>query len=1149
MRKILSVLCAVALLATCIISVPASASTEPWTEPVTVTITGAGEDVTATYPGSDEVDYDHQMFIPEGWGWKAIEEHKDLAKASWGTLTRSSLWQSGGATLVIMRSGDVQITKTVDVTPGYKYTVSTRAYKVYGKTAAQMEIWLMHKTADGKYIPINDYLATISDHQLTEAEMHYVEKREQSAEIDGSEYQNANQFDYWDMSKEITVDDPNVNAIMVGLGGGYNAPSTQTGINAFTVTQGTTVDLDDDYTTYYYKGAVPATYETVNTKLGANSDLDYSFSVPTDWEWVNTRTATDATQGVERPRAEVATVQGVNYIRMTGSEIAITKMVDIDPGYTYTVTSETFSNSANYYTTRPSLSYEFYHKNDDGTYTQINDYLDSVYAASVNAFGSVSKAYATSNKGDMDTAGGITTAPEGSGFAAAYTLSLTFSITDSNIDAVRIGVGGYPDNVGNSATHSNYAVYHKGFTVTQGTPVDLVPNTTYFYKTGISSEYTTQTVTYTDKNSAAHSHFIYIPNGWDYKITEGTNAAEEAARYRSKIETKADGLTYLGMCGAELAITKTFDVQPGYTYAIDADFYSTLSGSRGSVEYWLMHKNADGTYTPINEYLTENNYENTVATDFEVASSGNMGNYTAVEWDGSDTAYKYSATFNVEVTDPNVNAIMVGLGGYSSQGPHNNYRVWHDGFRVTKGTSIGIVANDILYDSEKFTSNYVEKEVTLTGRGDYSDVTYTATHKVPSADWTVESATDTVKDYHLSSYISADNKIELSTTSATKEPFYLINGSAMDLVKYVTVEPGYNYSLVVDATRYPGGSTATGHVTFYHKNADGTYTPINTYLTNMGYTTAALTDYYFKAENTSTDVVSKRWSSGFVDCPVTVNFSVTDPSVNAIRIGMGSIVSTEQWASKSTYYFGYTLKQTGRVAISDNKRPVSVTYTSNNDTIATAALNLTGAGEISLRPVTSTVDPSVNVVSNTGYFKGWQIGTKTYTSEEGKKAPIGAEDKTLTLNALWYAESELVNDAISSAAAQAVTLSGGDTAIRFLALVGEDYEDYAEAGFVITTLAENPTVEAGYIPNGFDTLYRSVKVGTESWSVDNQSILAKFEYANTMVPTGITYANVVVTNGATTYYATPYVKTQNGEIIYGKTKAASYAGLAALDAQ
>lgn len=190
-----------------------------------------------------------------------------------------------------------------------------------------------------------------------------------------------------------------------------------------------------------------------------------------------------------------------------------------------------------------------------------------------------------------------------------------------------------------------------------------------------------------------------------------------------------------------------------------------------------------------------------------------------------------------------------------------------------------------------------------------------------------------------------------------------------------------------------------------------------------------------------------------------------------------------------------------------------------------------------------------------GYFKGWvnqNDATDVLTREYGDDNMVATDDGQTVYAAECYDTSVMGKDHVSNAKAQAVTLSSGSHAIRFLALVDSEYTNYQSAGFIISSTCPTPTIEAGYQYSVQSKLYKKVKAvsatGATVWldisSAELKNIFdCQFEDVG-----GILYANLVVTDESKTYYATPYVVNADGAYVYGAAKATSYAALQANDA-
>ncbi len=219
----------------------------------------------------------------------------------------------------------------------------------------------------------------------------------------------------------------------------------------------------------------------------------------------------------------------------------------------------------------------------------------------------------------------------------------------------------------------------------------------------------------------------------------------------------------------------------------------------------------------------------------------------------------------------------------------------------------------------------------------------------------------------------------------------------------------------------------------------------------------------------------------------------------------------------------------------------------NYDGTTKSYTSVDGVVAISLRPATKN---ETNIATLDGYFKQWDImGLKANT--EGKDKPYEINNLKagiITATPEFYADPTHTD--LSMAKAQKATLKDGKLAIRFLALVGENYGSYTNAGFVVSTLGTNPTIEAGYKANVFNNLYEKVAAAGQTFDIADEAIKTLFNVE--FNPAGILYANLIIedTDAAknTTYYATPYLEGPSGRV-YGATKAISYAQLATNDAQ
>ncbi len=439
---------------------------------------------------------------------------------------------------------------------------------------------------------------------------------------------------------------------------------------------------------------------------------------------------------------------------------------------------------------------------------------------------------------------------------------------------------------------------------------------------------------------------------------------------------------------------------------------------------------------------------------------------------------------------------------------------------------------DVVY-KENFTSNYQNVPFVY----NYNGINYTNSVDL-HAGW--DYSTNGTNPEH-----SVIGRKFLEYNTSTYPACFITRGSWISLEKMIDIEPGYQYTLATTAAihKETAGGRANTTVLLYHKNADNSYTPINQYLTEGNFENKTLDNAITRTivyDNNATSLIKNQ----FYHANHTVTFTVDDPNVNAIMIKLGGEngMGVDNYAA----YRGIKIVKDKEVVLKENDGTVSVTYDLGGGNTIEKQVKLS-EGKISLRPVESAVDSSVSIVSNSGYFKGWQIGDKVYTSEKGEKYTFSEGDKQISLSALWYATPD--NNVISGAKAQKVTLSNGTNAIRFLALLDTSYASYAKAGFVITTLAENPTVEAGYTPFNYHSIFSRIKSGDNIYSITDSNFVSSFTTGNLMNPKGILYANLVIPakNEKVIYYATPYVEAKNGTRIYGKTKAISYKTLVDLE--
>ncbi len=436
-----------------------------------------------------------------------------------------------------------------------------------------------------------------------------------------------------------------------------------------------------------------------------------------------------------------------------------------------------------------------------------------------------------------------------------------------------------------------------------------------------------------------YEHTLNIPLGWSWFCTVGKGAAwvhnpadsMEPACIRSTLQ-EIEGTTYLRRTGTDVAVTKMVDIEPGYKYTLTSTAFSTntTAAAQSSLAYFLYHKTEDGEYIEINEYLKSVKMSTLKGTNQAVKYDASKPTNEEIYFNETADARSAQLSIDFEVTDASVNAIMVAIGGFGGGSNSRNFAVWHEGFELAQNEEVDLIPNLPTYYAETFTADYVEKEITLNGEWSGEAITYKATHQLPSEEWTVEKYEDGTSDYQIKTYIEKETIVGQSTTAVTKEPFYQIKGSAMRLARYVDIEPGYEYTLDVDATAFlSNGVWSTAHVYLYHKNEDGTYTPINEYL-NANNFQKTLETVKFRGTagydmGTYAESIRYAAGNGAYDIPVSVAFSITDPNVNAVKITLGGRANKEVWPTAGVYYFGYRIIQGEKVEMLKNDKPPFLT--------------------------------------------------------------------------------------------------------------------------------------------------------------------------------------------------------------------------------
>lgn len=247
------------------------------------------------------------------------------------------------------------------------------------------------------------------------------------------------------------------------------------------------------------------------------------------------------------------------------------------------------------------------------------------------------------------------------------------------------------------------------------------------------------------------------------------------------------------------------------------------------------------------------------------------------------------------------------------------------------------------------------------------------------------------------------------------------------------------------------------------------------------------------------------------------------------------------------------------------------------------------------------------------YFKGWQFYTSYEYGPEVVTLDNKVERQTVSLDgstldyrgyfaadlskifnsnvnaqpcpsmtALWYSKEELAEarKKVSNVRFQTVQRQNDDGSVtnllRFVAIVGSQYPDFDEIGFVISTTNATPTIEGGYdfvvkskvyeklgvnktagaaktyydvdkLLGGTYSGHQSVTVEDATWSFTPGSEFAANVTTGQNGKTGykdagLFYTNIVITdaNKDTVYFVTPYAKMGN-TYFYGESRAACYA--------
>ncbi len=426
-------------------------------------------------------------------------------------------------------------------------------------------------------------------------------------------------------------------------------------------------------------------YTEENAVWQDKSGTEYShpLHIPKGWKWEVTDKNDSLSQAkntdADHQRATMYTASDdVTYLAMAGADLALSKMVDIIPGYNYSLTTDVYALSQD---TTTSLTYEFYHKKQDGTYLKINDYLEEKLA---NTLDKTSETVLFNTQQAQDVTFDKKQAKKS-------TLAIDFGITEPSVNAIKISLGGFSQN----SDYKDFRAYHNGFILSQGVACELIQNTTYFMEEGFTEgAYSLISATWSDAEDNEYEHPLHLPTGWGWHVTTGETgqywqaASITTARQRSVMYTASDNKTYLGMSGTDCAITKMVDIVPGYYYTLSTNAYTHAADSRTGLSYWFYHKNEDGTYTEINEYLKSQNKP--VLEKTHAYLIGYVGkNGTEVTWNGK-SAKTLSLSLGLIASNPEINAVKIGLGGYGGNSDHGNFRVYHDGFKISQVDKLNV---------------------------------------------------------------------------------------------------------------------------------------------------------------------------------------------------------------------------------------------------------------------------------------------------------------------------------------------------------------------------------------------------------------------------------------------------------------------------
>ena len=322
-------------------------------------------------------------------------------------------------------------------------------------------------------------------------------------------------------------------------------------------------------------------------------------------------------------------------------------------------------------------------------------------------------------------------------------------------------------------------------------------------------------------------------------------------------------------------------------------------------------------------------------------------------------------------------------------------------------------------------------------------------------------------------------------------------------------------------------------------------TPINTDVCDNGQGVAA--SYKIEGISSVNDIVVKNGETTLVkDTDYVVVF---DP---ATKVGTVTINN-----SASIVTGAISIAVGGAEKTSEINVCPTVTFKTKNDqgNETTAYVPATGSDssrQFSLKPVDAALSrktPKTKVVSDSGYFKAWTAGSYNFSPENnGEKATYDSNIDTLGFAEYTAVDGSKETDVLTKAGAQRIVyLKKGveQEAIRFIALV-DNAENIVAAGFVVSDIHLNPTIEAGFAKSFTDTAYKEIRVRNTTSSEGFSDVEALKAGMDTQVNNSmdaIIFSVLDVNTDAQKarrIYATPYVQYQGGTRIYGETKAVVY---------